>query len=194
MKVVEGGLGKTTDEALYAQMAHDSISAYNTLFERHWERLYGIAVHILHHREVAKDVIQEVFLSFWENRKSKQVSNVGAYLSRAAKFGALKMLRDDRSDLNETVERAESLFLDQGSALDAEEVRQQITDAVEELPDRCREVFILSRNEQLSNQEIAQKLNISQRTVETHISNALKQLRDRLPKDLLLFALLSSLY
>lgn len=165
-------------------MAGGSEGAYYTLFERHWEQLYSNAVHILHNREIAKDVVQEVFLSFWENRGSQPIQNVGGYLSRAAKFKALNEIRDNKANLHDEVEKATERSEGDHNPLDAEELQEQIVEVIQELPERCREVFVLSREEHLTNKEIANKLNLSQRTVETHISNALKHLRKKLPEHL----------
>ena len=191
MKVVSNTAIDNSDEVLYEQMSAGSENAYYSLFEKHWERLYSISVHLIKDREVAKDVVQDIFLSLWENRGSQSIQNVGGYLSRAAKFASLKELRDSKSTLHDAVERAKDLSSSEQSDLDTEELQQQISDAVDELPERCKEVFVLSREEHLTNKEIAEKLSLSQRTVETHISNALKHLRNTLPKDLPLLALIA---
>lgn len=190
MNVVSNTVIDDADEVLYKQMSAGSENAYYTLFEKHWERLYSMAVHLIKDREIAKDIVQDIFLSFWENRGVQPIQNVGGYLSRAAKFASLKELRDSRSTLHDAVERAKDLSSSEQSNLDTEELQLQISEAVDELPERCKEVFVLSREEHLTNKEIAEKLNLSQRTVETHISNALKHLRKTLPKDLPLLVLI----
>ena len=191
MKVVRDTSLKASDQELYEEMKSGSVNAYNALFERHWESLYSISVHLLRDREIAKDVIQEVFLSFWENRLTSDIQNVGGYLSRSAKFASLKHIRDDHSSLHQQIDHAENLTSAEEHRLDTEELEQQIDGVIAELPERCREVFLLSREEHLTNKEIAQKLDLSQRTVETHISNALKHLKNRLPKDLLVVLLVT---
>lgn len=193
MKVVSNNAVDLTDEELYQQMSIGSENAYYSLFEKHWERLYTISVHLLSDREIAKDIVQDVFLSFWENKGNQSIENIGAYLGRAAKFASLKELRDSKSTLHDGVERAKELSSTEQSNLDTEELQEQISNAVDELPERCKEVFVLSREQHLTNKEIANKLNLSQRTVETHISNALKHLRKSLPKDLPLLALIAFL-
>lgn len=193
MKVVEGTSFHGSDKELHDRMKSGSVNAYTTLFEQYWESLYAISVHITKDREVAKDVVQEVFLSFWENRRIKTIDNLGGYLSRATKFASLKLLRDDKTILHQSIDEASELASSEDSGMDAKELEEQLSQAIARLPVRCREVFVLSREEQLTNKEIAERLNLSQRTVETHISNALKELRSKLPKDLLLFALFSIL-
>ncbi len=171
---------QTIDELLFEQMVQGSEQAYYDLFDRHWERLYAIAWRLLNDSEAAKDVVQEVFLNLWERRSTLEVQNAAAYLSRAAKFKALNHLRDHPSDRLRSLEEAVEQSTGESAPLDLSDLQLELSDALNGLPERCRQVFLLSREEQLSNQEIAEQLNLSQRTVETHISNALKHLRKHL--------------
>ncbi|MCB0735900.1 MAG: RNA polymerase sigma-70 factor [Bacteroidetes bacterium] len=171
-----------SDERLYQLMQGGSDKAYYELFEKYWEPLYSIAVKLTTNRELAKDVVQDVFLAFWKNRKSKDIENVAAYLHRAAKFGSLNLIRDEKSQLHQEVEEIHGFEVETDQHLDAEELQKQIDAVVQSLPTKCRQVFELSRYEHLTNAEIAEQLDLSKRTVETHISNALKQLRNQLPQ------------
>lgn len=170
-----------SNEELYALLKQGDESAYYQLFERLWEKLYSMAFKILKHKENAKDVVQEIFLSFWEKRATSQIENVEAYLIRSAKFAGLKLLRDDHFKGTEEVGEWTGLAQPQQDALEYQEFEEQVLTVIDQLPDRCKQVFKLSREQQLTNAEIAEKLNLSQRTVETHISNALKRLRKNLP-------------
>lgn len=179
MRALRSKTGELSDEELVRLIALGKESAYYALFERYWEQLYKISVGITRDEEIAKDVVQEVMLSVWKRRETLVVENAGAYLSRSAKLQSLKTLRDAH------LERYESLFdvhiaESPVEQLEMNDLQASLADALAELPERCREVFLLSREEELSNAEIAQKLNISQRTVETHISNALSHLRNKL--------------
>lgn len=189
MFVLRSKTDELSDEELVRLIAQGKESAYYTLFERHWERLYKISLGITRDEEIAKDVVQEVMLSVWKRRETLTVEKVGAYLSRSAKLQSLKTLRDAH------LEKYETLFDvhiagSPAEQLEAADLQASLAQALAGLPERCREVFLLSREEELSNAEIAQKLNISQRTVETHISNALSHLKGKL---LLLWWIFSSL-
>lgn len=182
---------KTPTVNLYEKIVQGDESAYYELFELYWEQLYSIAFKILRNQEIAKDIVQDLFLSIWEKRNSKDIQNIESYLTRAAKFSALKEIRDNHfknvEPIDERLELAESI----GHDIELNELQVHIESVIEELPDKCKAVFKLSRNEQLSNKEIAEKLNLSKRTVETHISNALKHLRKKLPKDQLISFLIT---
>lgn len=191
MKVVKRFSSDDSNEILFERMSFGSETAYYELFERFWEPLYVSSFKILRDRELAKDVVQEIFIGLWEKRNNISVQNVSGYLNQAAKFASLKEIRDGKQNLFDDVESIENHHSTIHQELEAEELNQQITTAIDSLPIRCKEVFLLSRNNQLSNKEIADKLNLSQRTVETHISNALKHLKKHIPKEHLLLIYLT---
>ena len=173
-------------DKLFDRIKQGDENAYYTVFETHWERLYSIAFKILSDKEVAKDIVQEVFLNLWEKRETKDISDLERYLARATKFCALKEIRDDHFSNKEELDEIHEMNAETKNNLELQELQSQINDGIKDLPKKCQEVFLLSREEYLTNSEIAQKLNLSKRTVETHISNALKHLRKKLPKDQLL--------
>lgn len=131
----------------------------------------------------AEDVVQEVFAAVWGNREDRPLADVGpAYLYRAVRNRALNRVRDG--------ERTESL--DAPEAPDAEtslgtrdlrrrrEVAAAVDEAIDDLPPRCRQVFLLVRERGLSYREAAERLDLSLSTVETQMARALRRLRDSL--------------
>lgn len=175
-----------SDQDLHHEMVSGNDSAFYILFERFWESTYSNVYKILKDEAQAKDVVQDIFINFWEKRHINEITNVGGYLYRAGKFGALKAMRDNKSHLHDDLESIEKTMISDPAGEDTEELQLQIDQSISELPEKCRQVFLLSREEQFSNREIAEKLGLSQRTVETHISNALKHLRKTLPKGLVI--------
>jgi len=170
-----------SDKELVDRIKADDTKAYYHLFNRHWELLYSIAQSLLKNSETSKDIVQEVWLSFWERRKEIVNDNIRAYLIQAVKFKVYRELRDNKLPAEqekylENIEVPDSLE----SLLDQKELEQHLQLWIEELPPKRKEVFKLSRFENLSNKEIADQLQLSQRTVETHISHTLKFLREKM--------------
>lgn len=136
----------------------------------------------------AEDILQNVFLTLWEKRASlKPDTNLNAYLFTLAKSQCLNHLKHlkviDKYINTKQVEYQESQLnyyaIDkfEPEQIDIESLELMVEKAISELPEQCRKVFELSRYEGLKYKEIAQRLNISVKTVETHMSNALKTLR-----------------
>ncbi len=170
-----------SDKELVDRIKSGQREAYYFLFNRYWESMYAFAQSLIRDPDTSKDILQDVWLSFWERRRQIDNQNIKAYLMQAVRFRVYKEFRDGKLR-PEHIEYISTLASPDAleSPLEQEELQEQIAHWVEKLPPKRREVFKLSRYEHLSNKEIAQKLNISQRTVETHISHALKFLRERL--------------
>lgn len=169
-----------------------------SLFHLHYDELCRYAHTIVKDQFEAEDVVQGLFIKLWEKRKSLDVlNNTRAYLYRSThneSLNAVKKLNrrtigvdDQELKLSETN--------DASSILIGEELQERIDVALETLPEKCQEVFRLSRFEQLSYKEIAEQLSISVKTVENHMGKALRLMRegleDYLPLLLITLLLLS---
>lgn len=181
------------NDALFQRVQNGDHQAYYLIFEENWELLYSIAFRILGDSDIAKDVVQEVFLTIWENRSKTSIKSLGAYLAQATKFGALKMIRDGKSKQHISLDGLDTQA-EMHDELEFKEFTEEVKSMLDTLPEKCKAVFLLSRESQMSNQEIADELGLSKRTVETHISNALKHLRKELKTHLpaLLVVMLSA--
>jgi len=170
-----------SDTLLLLQMKKGDNSAFQTIFNRYWKRLYSYAYSIYKDEGICEDCVQEIFISLWENSQEANILHLEKYLFKAIKYklsGHFKKLKFDH-----THEEALQFVSDAKTAqndLEYMELEHAITSQIKSLPGKCQEVFILSRLKHKSNSEIAKELNISKRTVETHISNALKILRSRM--------------
>nr|WP_255785018.1 RNA polymerase sigma-70 factor [Membranihabitans maritimus] len=159
--------------------------AFNTIYRRYWEYLYTSANYILQDRDACMDVVQEVFVWFWENRNQWNISSPKSYLATAVKFKVTNVIR--RGKIKDTIleDLKERMSMEANiSSTEAEmevmELKQIIREFSVQLPVRCQEVFRLSRFEHLTNKEIAQRLGISEKTVENQITIALRKLRTTL--------------
>lgn len=134
----------------------------------------------------AEDIAQEVFIKFWEKRHQLNIqSSIGAYLRRMAVNEGISYLRKQKR--YEVDELKPGLHDGQDSSMEeffaGKELQKRIQQAIATLPPKCRLVFQLSRQEELSYKEIAQKLDISVKTVENQMGKALKTLRLLLKDD-----------
>lgn len=131
--------------------------------------------------QAAEDIAQEIFMELWRKRASLRIdTSPGAYLRRMAVTRTLNYLRDNKHLRHEADDALSSVSAGSTSALDRLEERdldEWLTQSMNELPERCRQVFVLSRFEQMSYREIAQAMDISPKTVENQMTKALKHLR-----------------
>ena len=133
-----------------------------------------------HDPQIIEDVLQEVFLKLWENRDSVEVEHVKTYLFHAAKNQILNYLRNEQNR-HYLLER----WFDQQiedkhnkECFDLEKFSSVLDMAINCLPEKCKEIFILSRKENLSYKQIAEVKGISIKTVENQMGIALKKIRD----------------
>lgn len=170
-----------SDAALLEQLALDQGWALREIFDRYWERLYGIAYNRLGTEQGAEDVVQEVLSALWVRRKEVQIDHLGKYLSAAVKYAVFYEIRKQQ---RRTALQMEVSHNDQHNRpLTPEDTLlykgfiDQLEKEIDSLPEKCRLIFRYSRDEGLTHKEIAEKLELSTKTVEAHISRAIRQLR-----------------
>jgi len=173
--------------------------ALEFLFRDHFTGLCQFAVGYIKDTEAAKEIVQDAFVSLWEKRDSIDMSKpVKTYLSTTVRNRCLNYLRDHKkfsSDLLALENLSIDTIYDQPDKLVESDIHQQISRAIEELPEKCREIFKLSRHQNLKYQQIADELQISVKTVETQMSKALQHMRLRLAEYLpVFFVLILPLY
>jgi RNA polymerase sigma-70 factor (ECF subfamily) len=167
-----------SDQQLLAKLRNGNETVFPLIFDRYWKRLYSYAFKIYRDDKVCEDIVQEIFISLWEKASESQILNLEAYLLRSVKYRVANHIRSLKFSSSQE-EILESIPYPSNSVLSLEyqEFENEILSKVKQLPPRCREIFVLSRFDNYSNSEIAHKLNISIRTVEKQISNALSYLK-----------------
>ncbi|MFK7924288.1 MAG: RNA polymerase sigma-70 factor [Bacteroidia bacterium] len=159
-------------------------NAFEQLFHQWYARLCRYAMRYLTDTDEARDLVQGVFVKLWENRAQlAPTSPLGAFLYTAVRNACLNHLNHQRVRQDYHTHQQGLKPEWSGSpqeVLEAFELEERIREAIAALPERCREAFVLSREEGLSYQEIAQRMGISPKTVEGQISKALKLLRQKL--------------
>lgn len=157
------------------------------LYNRYWQRLYKTACHYLKDANAAEEITHDVFVSLWEKRKTSQIENFQFYIQAVARYHVYKHLKQAKVNLVQYLDQfpesdAPQVYNAAAGKLGYEELETELAKLLKDLPRRCREIFWLSRINHLSNQEIADKLHISKRTVENQIALAQKSLRAAYPQ------------
>jgi len=183
-----------SDTDLWQLITKNSFQAFDELYNRYWSKLYFSAHNVLKEQEASEDIVQEIFTQIWTKRQSIEITNVSAYLYGAVRNLVFKHIRSGNIK-NTYLERINliSHVNDAERTLNLNELQDIYHKSLGTLPLRCREVFLLSREENLSYKEIASRLNISHKTVETQMSKALKLLRTAMDEYTLL-VLIALLY
>ena len=159
---------------------HDS---YESLFKLYYAKFVNFADAIIKDRSAAKDIVQEAFIKVWANRaKLDENQDLQNYIYVIVKRLILNYLRDHKPSESIESEIAQKLHCDTWGGQDllviANETRNRIQDIISKMPIQRRTVFVMSRNQGMTNKQIAEALQISVKTVERHMTLALAELRE----------------
>ena len=146
------------------------------LFDKYYIVLCRYAYTLLEDETISEDIVQELFIYLWEKRHEISVTtSVKYYLFGSVRNKTLNYLRDNRKFTQLLQETDSSVYEDM--SVETEELYRLIEEAVESLPQKCKDIFRLSRNEELSYKEIAAQREISVKTVEAQIHLAIKKVK-----------------
>lgn len=177
---MERPLKKSSNQQLLILLKKGDEGAFSEIYNRYWNILYAYAFRIYTEEKICEDIIQEVFIRLWEKAKTTDIINIEGYLFKAIKNKIATHIRDLKFTTSHT-QVLQSIANDTSeNYLEYKEFEKNVLLEIEKLTPKCKQVFTLSRFEQLSNPEISEKLSISIRTVEKHISDALKELKTRI--------------
>lgn len=171
------------DLQLFELAKRDDLKAFEEIYRRHWPGMMNTAYRRLQSRQKSEDIIQDIFISLYQKRYHLELTtSLKAYLYQSLKFKILNIFRDQ---FTRTACQKEIFFIevcknDSANPVEVNELKTKIARILSELPDKCRQAFVLSREQYLSNKDISAKMNISVSTVEKHIVKALKVLRSNL--------------
>ncbi|MGF7230973.1 RNA polymerase sigma factor [Arachidicoccus sp.] len=169
-----------TEEQLLHLLREGSQKAFTEIYERNWEILFAISYHYCGSKEAAEEIVQEVFLRLWDKRDIVEIYHLGAYLATACKFGVFKQIAKEKRRKQLLV--SNSLYDQQYSTQDesfieAKFLEEYIHGIIEQLPEQCKIVYKLRKEQELSVFEIATQLNISPNTARNQIAKARKVIR-----------------
>ncbi|MCB0631833.1 MAG: RNA polymerase sigma-70 factor [Lewinella sp.] len=168
---------------------------FESLFRSHFRYLCNFAQQYVTDADAAQDICQKVFIRLWERREQMDPKqSIKSYLFTAVKNRCLNHIRDHKKYRSQILdlECGDFDMVTEEEQLDVEELQTKIEQALSTLPEKCRQVFEMSRYQGMKYREIAEELDISQKTVEAHMSKAMKALRIQLKDYQLLLILLLS--
>lgn len=173
-----------TDELLFEALKQGDEKAFEQLYDRYWEKLLSAAFYRVHDLEVAKELVQDIFANLWRRRTQTHLSSsFTAYIHTAMRYSVLDHIRQLKRSEKYVIAIKESLAEETSQTHDTVAYREfaNVLDAeVNKLPQRCRQVFHLSRFEACTTKEIAEHMQISPKTVENQLTKALRLLRSNL--------------
>ena len=173
-------LNQHSDEELVARVTQDDEKAFETLFDRYWEKAHCIACSKLKSKEVAQEILHDLFLNLWQPPSSLKIENFSHYLQVAIKYKTITYINQQISRNKYLPEYQNQLQLQTDETLQRVEYNdllKALEEGVKGLPEKTQEVFRLSRMEGRSVSEIANQLNISEKAIEYHITRSRKDLR-----------------
>lgn len=175
---------KDTLNYLWDKFQHNDPQSFDKLFTDYYVNLCRFAYTYVKDEDLSEEIVQEIFIGLWEQRSTLKIkTNIRSLLYTSVKNRSLNYLRDQHTRLAHEDEFAKEHASKVSHIInfcEREELNNLINQAIAELPDQCRIIFEMSREQNLTYKEIATKLNISQKTVENQMVIALKKLRTKL--------------
>lgn len=169
------------DGELLGLVRNDSMEAFEELYNRYWKSLYSFAYKRVRSKEISEEIVQEFLANLWAGRKTLVIkTSFEGYIYTAVRNLVFNYIA------KETRRKAYSHFVQlfkvdtdnsTEETINTRDLQQNIEKGLNDLPEKCRSVFELSRRENKSNKEIALELGISEKTVESHLTKAIKRLR-----------------
>ena len=186
------------NESAFGLQGSNDIKAFDDLFHEYANKLYRFSFSLLKNEEDSKEIVQETFCRIWDRRKeidtSTSLKSFIFTISYHLIIDRLRLCIKDREYRKFLHEYFRENPAKDNVQMDYHTIQQEINKAVEELPDRRKQIYLLSREKGFSHKKIAALLNIKEKTVENHINLALRQIKFRLGKDILAIMLFLALY
>ena len=153
--------------------------ALKLIYKKYWNQLFSSAYNMLQDQHASEDIIQDLFINLWNKREQIEIkASLKSYLFASVRYEVYRQVRQGsvREDIFENIHERLQTPSEYGN-IEHRELLSYVNSIVNNLSEKCKVVYKLSREEQLSHKEIATKLDISPKTVENHLNKALRQLR-----------------
>jgi RNA polymerase sigma-70 factor, ECF subfamily len=170
---------KDIDGFLVDELIKSNERAFEKIFNDNYLNLCRFANSIVHDEDSAQNIVQQVFINLWENRKSlNHIDHLSPYLTTSVRNNCINFIKREKRNMNLSAIPVNFQFENTTeNQVSIDEFEEHLFIVLSELPERCKLAFEYSRFDKLTNKEIAQKMNITIKGVEALISRSLKQLR-----------------
>ncbi|MFY0653944.1 MAG: RNA polymerase sigma-70 factor [Cyclobacteriaceae bacterium] len=171
-------------DSLLKDVRKGNETAFRTFVEMFYSKMLHFAYSLIHNKTFAEEIVQDVFCSIWQNRKKLQnIKNIHSYLYTSTRNKTISFIRSIKNDIANipleeleydkcsTVENPENLLM-------SEELFSMLSKEIDQLPEKAQLVYRMIKEENLSYQQVAEALNISPKTVDNHLCNSIKRLRE----------------
>ncbi|WP_160366786.1 RNA polymerase sigma factor [Sphingobacteruim zhuxiongii] len=171
------------DRILVDRLKQSDRKSFEQIYEKYAVQLYSVCYRRIQDIEISNDIIHDILLSLWENRNRKDINNLRAYLFQALRYKIIDTFQQ-RSKTHKLYEsylvNLQQNYIGTDHALRTKLFQELIKAEIDRLPRKMKEVFLLSREQNLTYEQIAQKLGISEQTVRSHMKHALRRLSVKL--------------
>lgn len=170
-----------TDSELSGFLKEDRADAFEEVFNRYWSKLYSTAYKRIRNKEASEEIVQDLFTALWLKRSTLEIKgSLAAYLFTAIRHRVINHIQKElvRNTHKETISIVSHNYnTSTEDTILLNDLNRSLEKKINHLPEKCRSVFELSRKEHKSNREIADFLGISEKTVENHLTKAIRRLR-----------------
>lgn len=171
-----------SDHELYSRLAHNDEEALGILYQKYWKRMLYKALLKLESDADAEEVVQDTFIDIWNGRHRIQIKHsFQTYIAAIVKYKVMAKMAANKKVIHQPTDNLYQLEVPDHSTqqrLGFSDLQTEIENAIKMLPEKCQLIFRMSRGKGMTDKQIASELEISQKTVEAHISKALKYLRN----------------
>ena len=173
-------LSTYSDQQLLHMLGTGDHSAFEALYRRYSPMMYKAAYAVLNDRQASSDLVQEIFIWLWEKRLNLSIETIQPYLRTAVKFKVANLIRSGKirdSFFEELARRNTRTENNAGDLIEVKHMQMVIQQAIDSLPPQSRKIFLLRREHQYTNKEIAARLGITVKAVEKQMTTSLRLIR-----------------
>lgn len=178
------------DSDLLKRMAQNDHKAFEEIWLKYWEQVYNTAYKRLQDEDLCKDLVQELFINFWERRNTLSINNLPGYFANATRYKVFKVLAKEKTNtpFYKALDPIVNCAVEANNLVVEKELKALAEAWLQTLPGKRKEIFLLYYRENLSTKEIAERLGITQKTVQNQINTASNELRNKILMTLLITA------